>query len=384
MTPRERVLAALDHGKPDRTPRLLYDEVIGYVPAIKELLDERCSPLTPRRYFDMDITAVAPTVSRLSRDRFAEWFPEQAKAAAAGVRGFSRTYDTSGGLPVDEWGAWWRPGSTHHFVHVESPLNGIDDLRRIQDFPWPDIDQAYRYDGVGEAIAAVHDDGLAVTAYAGAIFEQAWYIRGMESLLVDMMVRPDIANLLMDHTAYYQRSVALAMVEAGVDFIMLGDDVGSQRGLIMSADLWRDYLKPRLAATIAGIRAARPDCKVFYHSDGDIRPIIPELIEVGVDILNPVQPECMDPREIKERYGDRLTLFGTVSVQKTMSFGTPADVRDEVRARIKVVGHNGGFILAPAHVLEPEVPWDNVEAFFGAADEERSAAGSTSRQSMEV
>ena len=108
---------------------------------------------------------------------------------------------------------------------------------------------------------------------------------------------------------------------------------------------------------------------VFYHSDGDISSIIPELIEIGIDVLNPVQPECLDPAQVKREYGDRLAFWGTISIQRTMPFGTPEDVRQEVRDRVNTVGRSGGLLLAPTHVLEPEVPWENIVALFEAIEE---------------
>jgi uroporphyrinogen decarboxylase len=132
--------------------------------------------------------------------------------------------------------------------------------------------------------------------------------------------------------------------------------------------LWREFLKPRLAATVRAVKQVRSDALVFYHSDGNIEAAIPELMEVGIDILNPLQPECMDPAKVKLKYGNRLAFWGTVSVQRTLPFGTPEDVREEVRTRIRTVGKGGGLILAPAHVLGPETPWDNIVAFFEAAD----------------
>jgi uroporphyrinogen decarboxylase len=154
-----------------------------------------------------------------------------------------------------------------------------------------------------------------------------------------------------------------------VDVLRLGDDVGMQRGLMMSQAAWRRWLKPRLAQVIAAARAIKPDTLVFYHSDGDCRPIVPELIEIGVDILNPVQPECMDPAVMKRLYGDRLSFWGTVGTQTTFPFGTPAEMKAVVVERIATVGRGGGLLLAPTHILEPDVPWENIVAFFAAIDE---------------
>ena len=118
---------------------------------------------------------------------------------------------------------------------------------------------------------------------------------------------------------------------------------------------------------IAAAKKVKPDMLAFYHSDGDIRDIIPELIEIGVDVLNPVQPECMDPREVKARYGDRLSFWGTIGTQTTLPFGTPGQVRQAVREMIDTVGVGGGLVLAPTHLVEPEVPWENLLAFVDEA-----------------
>ena len=355
VTSRERVLAALAREATDRVPRLLYEEVIGYTPPVARLLAGRCAPRSPREYFDMDITAVAAAPTVLPRARFDEWLG--ADAASARERG-----------EVDEWGVQWRGGGAHHFARIRSPLGGVADMARIAAYPWPDLDAPYRFADLARQVAALHAQGLAVAAFAGSVFEQSWYLRGMQNLLIDMLEAPEIAHHLFARTAAYQRRAAAAFARAGVDIIITGDDVAGQRGLVMSPETWREFLKPRLAATVRAVKEARAGAFVFYHCDGNVEALIPELIEVGIDILNPVQPECMDPAAIKRRFGDRLCFWGTVSVQRTMPFGSPADVRAEVAARIREVGRGGGLILAPAHVLGPEVPWDNIVAFFEAAD----------------
>jgi len=356
MTALERVLSALAHRPTDRTPRLLYEEVIGYTPPIERLLIQKCAPQTARDYFDMDITGVAAEPSRLPRSRFEELPGRSAGEALASGQ-------------VDEWGVWWRAGTFHHFAQVESPLRGIQDVGRLREYPWPDLDQPHRFRSVGRRVAELHGQGLAVAAFAGSVFEQAWYIRGLEDLMVDLVSAPEVAHYFFERTAAFQQFAAEQFARAGVDIIITGDDVAGQQGLLISLETWRRFLKPRLAATVRAVKRANASSFVFYHSDGNIEPLIPELIEVGIDILNPIQPECMDPAAIKRRYGDRLSFWGTVSVQRTMPFGTPEEVRAEVRARIRDVGYNSGLILAPAHVLGPETPWENIVAFFAAADE---------------
>jgi uroporphyrinogen decarboxylase len=356
MTSRERVLAALGRRPIDRVPRLLYEEAIGYTPPIERLLRERCAPQTPRDYFDMDITGVTAEPTRLPRSRFAEWLGASAGEALASGQ-------------VDEWGVWWRAGMFHHFARVESPLRRVEGVGRLAEYPWPDLNQVYRFQGLRERVAQLHARGLAVAAFAGSVFEQAWYLRGLEELMMDLVAAPERAHALFERTAALQQFAAEQFARAGVDIIITGDDVAGQQGLLISLETWRKFLKPRLAATVRAAKRANATSFVFYHSDGNVEPLIPELIELGIDILNPIQPECMDPAAIKRRYGNRLCFWGTVSVQRTMPFGTPEEVRAEVRTRIREVGRGGGLILAPAHVLGPETPWENIVAFFAAADE---------------
>jgi uroporphyrinogen decarboxylase len=355
MTSRQRVLTALARKPTDRVPRLLYEEAIGYTPPIARLLGQGCASQLPRDYFAMDISSVTCNPTVLPRERCAQWLgPSGPEALASGQ--------------VDEWGVWWKTGDFHHFAHPDSPLRGLEDLQRLREYPWPDLEAPYRWEGLCERVAALHERGLAVAAYAGSVFEHSWYLRGMEDLMMDMLAAPTIAHWFFERTAALQQFAAAQFARAGVDIIITGDDVAGQKGMLMKLGVWREFLKPRLAATVRAVKQARPDSFVFYHSDGNMEAVVPELIEIGIDILNPVQPECMDPAAVKLKYGDRLSFWGTVSVQQTMPFGTPEEVRAEVRSRVQTVGKGGGLILAPAHVLGPETPWENIVAFFEAAD----------------
>jgi uroporphyrinogen decarboxylase len=132
---------------------------------------------------------------------------------------------------------------------------------------------------------------------------------------------------------------------------------------MFSIEHWRSLIKSRWAEVYAAAKAVKPDIRIRYHSDGNIGSIIPELIEIGVDILNPIQPECLDVADVKKKYGDQLVLDGTIGTQTTMPFGTPVDVRRVVRERISILGKDGALILSPTHILEPEVPIENIMAF---------------------
>ena len=138
--------------------------------------------------------------------------------------------------------------------------------------------------------------------------------------------------------------------------------------MILSPEVWRKWLKPRLRRAIQAAKQVNPDVICYYHSDGNIEAVVPDLIETGVEILNPIQPECMDPLAIKKRYGKELTLWGTIGTQRLMPFGTPREVKSTVESMIRELGYNGGLVIAPTHILEPEVPWENILALVDAIE----------------
>ena len=335
--------------QPDRVPATLYDEVIAYVPDVARMLHDRCGGQWPGDYFACDVRSVAIGPTRLATD-------------------FSNYIAAQENIRVDEWGVGWRAGGFHHYAEILHPMQSLD-ARAIRDYPFPDVDAAYRYDGLAAAVAALHERGLAVTGFPGSVFEQAWQMRGMPELFMDIMDgvdEADTAEFLLDQIAGRVAGAAQRFAAADVDVLILGDDIATQRGLMMSLAMWKSIFKPRLQRIIRAAKEVKPDLIIFYHSDGNVWDAIPELIDAGVEALNPVQPECMDPAEVKKVFGDRLAFFGTVSVQRTMPFGTPDDVRAEVKRRIETVGKGGGLLLSPAHVLQPDVPWENIVAFFEA------------------
>jgi uroporphyrinogen decarboxylase len=354
MTSRERVITAMRRQQPDRPP---FDFSFGFSPAQIELFRERTGADNPYDYFGADTRMVWPGPTRLTTDY----------SAYLGA--------LPDGSTIDEWGIGHVPTASRHgdHAHLEGFRYPMLDLESDADaaaYPLPDLDADYRYESVRAEFADIHGRGLASMAMLECtIFERAWYLRSMERLLLDFSDSNAFATTLLDRITARRVGQARLYAEAGADVICYGDDVGTQRGMLMSVRMWRTWLKPRLAQTIAAARDVRRDVLVFYHSDGDVTAIIPDLIEIGVDILNPVQPECMDPVALKRDFGDRLSFWGTIGTQSTFPFGSPDDVRREVRARIKTVGVGGGLFLAPTHVIEPEVPFENIVAFVEAVRE---------------
>jgi len=270
------------------------------------------------------------------------------------------------GTYIDEWGIGQVPGSTAHFTKMASPLKDATTPQEIWDFPVPDITADYRYENLAANVKKIHDAGLAAVYSAVQLFEPAWYWRGLDNFLCDMLDDEEMVEAAMEKMTQPMEILCRRLGEAGVDIIVYGDDVGTQRGLMMNVETWQKWVKPYTKRVIDAAKNAKPDLLAYYHSDGAIEELIPEFIDVGVDILNPVQPECMDPVKIKQQYGDRLSFWGTIGTQTTMPFGTPEEVRQETMKMIETVGKGGGLVIAPTHIIEPEVPWENVMAFIDA------------------
>jgi len=191
------------------------------------------------------------------------------------------------------------------------------------------------------------------------IFETGWALRGYEQMLMDFATNPDLAERILNIPYPYHLTAAKKLVEMGVDMIWTGDDVGMQTGMLISPKTWRRFLKPKMAHFIASLKAINPQVKVAYHSDGNVSAIIPDLIEIGLDVLNPIQPACMDPAELKRKYGDTLCFWGSMDEQYTLPFGTAEDVRAEVLTRLKTIGQDGGLVIGPTHHVQLDTPMDN-------------------------
>jgi len=266
-------------------------------------------------------------------------------------------------------------GEAWHLEQPFSPLAGVNSVRELESLPWPDPDDPALAAPLPEAVARVHEAGLAaVGASACTLFEHAWYLRSMEALFMDLMEGEPVGTWLLDWFTRRSEAAARAYCEAGVDVILLGDDVGTQRGMMMAPDFWREHLKPRLARVIETIRAhERGKVWVLYHTDGAVGPVIGELAEIGVDILNPVQPECMDVQALAAEHGHRLGFWGMIGTQTTLPFGRPADVRSRMAEIARLARAGQAVIAAPTHVLEPDVPWENIAALAGF--DRRLAAG---------
>lgn len=278
---------------------------------------------------------------------------------------------------IDTWGV----GHEHspysmHMTYMRNPLKNMETLEEMQAYPFPDY-------GAGDAShqkAQVEEikgrDLIAVADMACTIWETAWYLRGMEELFCDMMEENEMAEYLFDKVLELEKIRAKAFLEAGVDILYFGDDIGMQHTVMMSEELYCRWIKPRLKELIDFARALNPKILIFYHSCGFVEPFIPHLIDAGIDVLNPIQSECMDFAQIHAKYGDKLSFSGTIGTQTTMPHGTPQEVKEEVWKNLDIAGEKGGLMVVPTHLLEPEVPLENVFAYVEACREYKPGKGS--------
>jgi uroporphyrinogen decarboxylase len=282
---------------------------------------------------------------------------------------FYADFDAPAGVDISDHinanGVLMIPGSMYHFTHKISPLRNATTLAKVERFPFPAPDD-FTYDHMREQVDVAHAAGNFVKGNVGHLYEDSWGIRGYEPFLMDMIANPEICEYVLDRIFDRNMAFACASAEAGVDILHTGDDVANQNTLMFSRDTWRHFIKARWAKTYEAAREINPNIEIWYHSDGNITDIIDELVDIGVTVLNPVQPECMDLRELKKRYGTELVFDGTIGTQSTMPFGDASEVRRVVAERKESLGFDGGLILSPTHVLEPEVPPENVEAFLSA------------------
>ena len=275
----------------------------------------------------------------------------------------------------DEWGVIWKTieyqtrfGNGKYTEPFGHPLT---DDRELDTYSAPNPDRPVLYAETKRVIRDYKSEYWIVGVTPTTIFETAWALRGYEQLMVDMAADPSIANRVLGLPYHYHKAVTQNLVRIGVDMIWLGDDVGGQNSMLMSPKMWRTYLKPRMAELIASLRAINPQIKIAYHTDGVVYPIIPELIEIGIDVLNPIQPMAMDPEKLKESYGDRLCFWGSIDIQKTMPYGTREDVKKEVLTRLKTIGRSGGLLIGPTHNLQLDTPLEN---FWALVDTIRDTA----------
>ncbi|MGD2174385.1 MAG: uroporphyrinogen decarboxylase family protein, partial [Candidatus Brocadiaceae bacterium] len=283
--------------------------------------------------------------------------------------------DSTGYTYVDRWGIELRMPKEdgYYFDMVGHPLDGLT-VEDLDSYPWPDPQDPGLTEGLREQAQMLSEqtDYALVGDPSTSLFERAWYLRGFQNFMIDLVTDESFATALLDRILELRMAGLESFLgEVGdyIHVIRLGDDLGQQGGPLIAPPLYRRLVKPRQRELIRFIKA-RTDAYVFYHTCGSVVEFVPDLIEIGVDILNPVQVSAkgMDPAQLKDRYGDRLCFWGGVDTQHVLPHGTPEEVRQEARRRIEQLAAGGGYVLNAVHNIQPDVPPENVLAMYAAAD----------------
>lgn len=332
LTPRERVWRSIRHQKTDRVPW----HIACTIPTRQKL----------EAYYgstDLDTILNQHMVKQRARLPYTEIRPD---------------------FFQDEFGVVWNRT-------IDKDIGNVEDFllkeRTLKGFQFPDPRNPRRLAPLAGFLAA-NPNRFRLFSVSFSMFERSWILRGMENLMVDMLEAPGFVDELMDAVLEYDLGILEDALKYDIDGVIFGDDWGQQTGLIFGRRLWRRFIKPRMAKLFETTRAAGK--AVFLHCCGKVQELFPELIEIGLDVFNPFQPEVMDPCEMKKLYGSQLSFYGGVSIQKLLPYGTPEEVKAEVRRLKREVGAGGGYILAPSHDMPGDIPLENLLALIEAARED--------------
>ena len=345
MNSRERVREALLCRKPDRIPKALgfFDQDLDAI-----------APTKPEDYFDLDIR-YAEFDPPDNQDAFRHYLDTLPDDIHVGNPAQLRTYH--------EW-------QYHPQMGTARPLSRVHSLNELVQYVMPDLSNPIRHAGLAKKVQRWHAQGFAVAGapphLGGELFETAWRMRGFENFMIDLVYRTELADYLLDQLTSMLIENALILARAGIDILLLDDDVAMPTGLMIGPATWRRHFKDRLARVIQIAREESPELLIFYHSDGNFSRLVPDLVDIGVNVINPIQPDCMDGAVIKREFGDRLAMWGAVGSAYLWDRGTPDQIRSEVKRCIEALGPQG-LLLAPAYDID-FAPFENIVAFIEAVE----------------
>jgi len=328
MNNRERVLAALNHQQPDIVPY--------------------CIAFTQ--------PAHAKMVAYYGDPEFASKLGNCLTVLGCAPEGSWREIKPN--IWEDQFGVQWDQSIDKDIGNV---CNRLVTPENLSDYVFPDPDEPTRYAAYAGALQD-KGDRFVVVNLGFSLFERAWTLAGMENVLMAMVANKPFANALLDRILEYNLRIIGNVCAFDIDVMMFGDDWGMQTGVLMGPALWREFIKPRVREMYSLAKSLGK--YVFIHSCGKVDALFPDLIECGLDVFNPFQPEVMDVYQMKKIYGDRLSFFGGISTQKTLPYASVDEVKGQVRRLLDVVGKNGGYIAAPAHDIPGDARPENIAAMI--------------------
>lgn len=359
ISPRERIQRSLHHERPDRTPTDGW-----FHPEVVEKL---------KKHYRTDDWA--DVLGELGIEGWAEISP--------GVRSpeYEKRLGPRPGHPdsppgvwldddthEDPWGIRFKMGEDGRYQQwLSGPLQDCETAEDVGRYRFPSPADVIDPVGYADRVASLKREGQFVSGGVDNPFKRFWHLRGYENALMDYLSNLEVLDAIYDPLFALYTEICLHETRAGVDMIKVVGDVAMQDRIIMGPEPWRKVDKPRFAKLIEACRAVNPNLHFFFHSDGKLTELVDDLVEIGFDVINPIQPECMNPFEVKKRWGKRITLHGCISIQRTLPFGTVADVRNEVEGLIRECGRDGGLILMPSNVIQPDTRLENIIACYHTA-----------------
>jgi len=369
LTHRERVIKALNHEEPDRVPIDLFFHA-------GMLTDTAYLALKKHLGLEGDIAPFRQGLGANYYDeRMLEAFDIDFRRVFFEPGDHLTPLNDEESQFVDAWGTVFVSGPG--YVHpIGPPLVEVDSIEALRDYPWPKAEQFGKLEGLkAQALHLYNDTDYALAlrrpGIRGGLLDQGSNLRGMEQFMMDLALTPEYATALMEILAVIYCDVyALALKEVGpyIQIVEAQDDLGAQLQPLISPASWRQIIKPSQKLIFDTIHRLAPQAKIVFHTDGNVYSLIPDFIEIGVDVLNPIQPSArqMDSFELKKAFGDRISFHGAMDVQTVLN-QDEATVRADVRKRIRALGPGGGFILAPANHIQHDIPPENIVAMYDEA-----------------
>ncbi len=378
MTSRERILAAINHQTPDRVPIDLGGNQTGIHKFAYQALIDHLGIEDDIRIMDAVQQLAQPCEALLRRFHVDTRYI--AAGAAAGFDGTIKTNHRNGRLwhdLADEFGVVWSmPDDQRLYMDISHHPLADATIEDLNEYPFPKGDDPGRFEGLRERALQIRNETpyALVSGISGVIYETCWYMRGLEAWYIDLLTQPEFCEALLDQTLkFWMDWFRVFLDEVGdlVDVIMIGDDLAGQDGPLFRPTIYRQIVKPRQKQLVQYIRS-RTGAKIWYHTCGACREFIPDLLDNGADILNPVQIGAagMDPAELKKQFGDQMVLWGgAIDAQHVLPAAKPETIREHVRRHLEIFKPGGGYVFNNVHNIQAGVPPENIVAMYDAAYE---------------
>ncbi|MBN2073487.1 MAG: hypothetical protein JW770_06050 [Actinobacteria bacterium] len=353
MNSKERVMMAINHEEPDKVPvDIMIAPEVADVFIETLCLDLESDPFALSKALGNDVLYGLLGFC----DGFSSIYKEERKIGE--------------NLYKDHFGIKWRKKSHKYGSYCEFVEHPLADIKNYDSYRWPDplLEEKEGIEMYKKLIDECGSEYAIIGGVGCSMLEASWYLRGLENLLADLYLNKDFAIEILDRTMNYSLELSRKLVELGVDIIWWGDDIACESGPLMSPALYRELIKPRYAYMVQEIKKVNKNIKIAYHTDGDIEWALNDIIELGIDILNPLQPDVNNVAEIKAKYGEKLTFWGNVDTRTIMNEGDFSDVTNEVKNVISVLSPGGGHILCSNHTVQASPrAVDNTIAYYWAA-----------------